>query len=204
MLNFLFKKTMENTNGKNIGDVLSLIESQSLKCKINSNNKYPIVFKDIGVTKYSFINGLPNMTIKCELRFIKTKYNSNVPLLNNITFPSIFRDIYDTICKKYFNDDIDYLNFNDDTFGNKKNDLVLFPKIKLNNEKLIQSGNGNYKLTIQFGSVLNRKYFDNTFKINFYIKDFEKINEYKTEVIDEFDEFDENDDDEEYLPIESN
>ena len=47
---------MENTNGKNIGDVLSLIESQSLKCKINSNNKYPIVFKDIGVTKYSFIN----------------------------------------------------------------------------------------------------------------------------------------------------
>ena len=100
---------------KNIGDVLSLIESQSLKCKINSNNKYPIVFKDIGVTKYSFINGLPNMTIKCELRFIKTKYNSNVPLLNNITFPSIFRDIYDTICKKYFNDDIDYLNFNDDS-----------------------------------------------------------------------------------------
>ena len=61
MINFLFKKTMENTNGKNIGDVLSLIESQSLKCKINSNNKYPIVFKYIGVTKYSFINGLPNM-----------------------------------------------------------------------------------------------------------------------------------------------
>ena len=29
---------------KNIGDVLSLIESQSLKCKINSNNKYFIVF----------------------------------------------------------------------------------------------------------------------------------------------------------------
>ena len=85
---------MENTNGKNIGDVLSLIESQSLKCKINSNNKYPIVFKDIGDTKYSFINGLPNVIIKCELRFIKTKYNSNVPLLNNVTFPSIFIYIY--------------------------------------------------------------------------------------------------------------
>ena len=55
--------------------------------------------------------------------------------------------------RSIFNDDIDYLNFNDDTFGNKKNDLVLFPKIKLNNEKLIQSGNRNYKLTIQFGSV---------------------------------------------------
>ena len=70
---------MENTNGKNIGNVLSLIESQSLKCKIISNNKYPILFKDV-VTKYSFINGLPNVIIKCELRFIKTKYNSNVPL----------------------------------------------------------------------------------------------------------------------------
>ena len=79
--------------------------------------------------------------------------------------------------------------------------MVLFPKNKLNNEKLIQPGNGNYKLTIQFGSVLNRKYFDNTFKINFYKKNNKKINEYKTEVIDEFDE---NDDDEDYLPIESN
>ena len=163
---------MENTNGKNIGDVLSLIESQSLKYKINSDSKYPIVFKDIGITKYSFINGLPNIIIKCELRFIKTKYNSNVPLLNNITFPSIHGDVYDTICKNIFDNEKDYLNVNDNTFGNRKNDFVLFPKIKLDSEKLIQSGNGNYKLTIQFGNVLNRKYFDKTFKINFYIKDF--------------------------------
>ena len=75
---------------------------------------------------------------------------------------------------------------------------MLFPKIKLDGENLIQSGNGNYKLTIQFGSVLNRKYFDNAFKINFYIKDFEKISECKTEVINEFDEVN----DEEYLPNE--
>ena len=134
-----------------------------LKCKINSNNKYPIVFKDNSVTKYSLINVLPNVIIKCELRFIKTKYNSNVPLLNNITFPSIFRDVYNTICKKYSVIEKYYLNVNDDTFGNKKNDLVLFPKIKLDSENLIQSGNGNYKLTIQFGSVLNGKYFDNKF-----------------------------------------
>ena len=72
---------------------------------------------------------------------------------------------------------------------------MIFPKIKPDNEKRIKSGNGNYKLSIQFGSVLNRKYFDKTFKINFYIKDFEKIDE----VIDEFDEVN----DEEYLPNES-
>ena len=84
-----------------------------------------------------------------------------------------------------------------------KNDLVLFPKIKLDSEKLIQSGNGNYKLTIQFGSVLNRKYFDKSFKINFYIKDFEKVDGYKTEVIDEFDKSNENNN-EDYLPNDEN
>ena len=97
--------------------------------------------------------------------------------LTNITFPSLFKDIYNGICEKYFDNERDYLEVNDDTFGNKKNHLVLFSKIKSDSEKLSQSGNGHYKLTLQFGSVLSKIYFEKIFKINFYIKDFEKINE---------------------------
>ena len=57
---------MENANSKNNGDVLSLIEKQSLKRTINSNNNFPVVFKDIGVTKYSYINELPDVMNKRE------------------------------------------------------------------------------------------------------------------------------------------
>ena len=151
---------MEKSDGKNISDVLSLIEKQSLNQNINHDNKYNFVFKDINSTNFSYINGLAYVIIKCNLKFIKTNYNNSVPFLTDITFPSVLKDIYVEVCKKYFDIKDNYLSIIDNTFGNKKDGLVLFPTIKLNNGNLIQCGEGKYKLTLQFGSVLNKKYFD--------------------------------------------
>ena len=186
---------MEKSNSKTIGNVLSLIGKQSLKCKINSDNKYNISFKNIRDTNYSYINGLPYIVIKCNLKFIKTKYSNNVPFLTDIQFPGIFHDLYKEVCDKYFENE-NYLENTDDTFGSKKDGLIMFPKIKCKNDDLIHSGNGSYKLTLQFGSILNKNKYKGVFKINFYIKDFEKLNnECLINVIDEFEE-----DDIEYLP----
>jgi hypothetical protein len=178
---------------KTIGNVLSLIKKQSLKHEINSDNKYMILFKSIATTNYSYINGLPYVIIKCNLKFLKSKFSNNVPFLTDIQFPLIFHDMYKQVCEKYF-ENKNYLEFTDNTFGNKKEGLVMFPKIKCQNDDLIYSGSGSYKLTLQFGSILNKS---EVFKINFYIKDFKKIsNECSTDIIDEF-KFEE---DNEYLP----
>ena len=148
---------------------------------INHDNKYYIVFKGINHTNYSYINGLPYVIIKCNLKFIKTNYYNNVPFLSDIKFLSVFKDTYEEMCKKFFDSKEYYLSIIDNTFGNIKDDLVLFSRTKLNNGNLIQCGEGKYKLTLHFGSVLNKKYFDKiceetnaSLKINFYIKDFEK------------------------------
>ena len=181
-------------NSKTISNVLSLIEKQSLKQEINSDNKYTISFKNIGDTNYSYINGLPCVVIKCNMKFIKSKFCNNILFLTDIQFPFIFHDLYKKVCERYFEDE-NYLEFTDNTFGNKKDGLVMFPKIKCQNEDLIHSGSGSYKLTLQFGSILNKNKFDEVFKINFYIKDFKKINnECSINIIDEFI------DDEDYLP----
>ena len=186
---------MEKSNSKTIGNVLSLIGKQSLKSKINSDNKYNISFKNIRDTNYSYINELPYIVIKCNLKFIKTKYSNNVPFLTDIQFPGIFYDLYKEVCDKYFENE-NYLENTDDTFGSKKDGLIMFAKIKCKNDDLIHSGNGSYKLTLQFGSILNKNKYKGVFKINFYIKDFEKLNnECLINVIDEFEE-----DDIEYLP----
>lgn len=197
---------------KNISNVLSLIEKQTLKKsskqsfiqEINSDNKYTISFKNIGVTNYSYINGLPYVVIKCNLKFVKSKFCNNIPFLTDIQFPVIFHDLYKKVCEKYFEDE-SYLEFTDNTFGNKKDGLVMFPKIKCQNDDLIYSGSGSYKLILQFGSILNKNKFDEVFKINFYIKDFEKISdECSVIIIDEFkfeeDKEDDKKDDKDYLP----
>ena len=179
---------------KTIANVLSLIKSQSLKREINDDTQYNISFKKIRDTKYSYINELPYVVIKCNLKFIKTMYSNNVPFLTDIQFPGIFHGLYKEVCDQYFEND--YLKNTDDTFGNKEKELVMFPKIKCKNNDLIQSGNGSYKLTLQFGSILSKEKYNGKFKINFYIKDFKKLNEENlVNVVDEFEE-----DDEDYLP----
>ena len=166
---------MEELKNKTIQNVIECINLQSSKDKSEKIQKYKPIIKRMN-NFFNYINGIPNFEIKCDLKIINGKFGKSY-LLTNIEFPYEFKNMYMSVVKKIYEDEeIDIMEKIDKTFGDRE-DLCFFTKC--NNKELIDKiSNGECKIILQFGSISND--LDKDLKINFYIKEIQKI---KKEII---------------------
>ena len=159
-------------------------------------------FVNIKNIDYMYINNISKFIVECDVVTFKSKFTDKGILLKNIKFPSNFLEMYRSVLFKYFKEQTSRMEINeqtkfydttiDITFG-KDDDLVLFPKIRLDNEKLEKLERGHYKILLSFGTTLKNNLFNSVvkpFKINFYLEDYKQIKKvYTCEIFEDEEEY---------------
>jgi len=174
-------------------EMISKIKSSSLK-KGREEEFLNCVLNKMENTNHLSIKNLPKVIIKADLvNLTNLTENSEGIMLDNIIFPKCFSELYESVIDEYFcqeemeleNEDLEDRSFCVDSNNGKLS--ILYPKLKCNNGKYLD---GNYKVCISFGSILENKFLKDIFKINFYVHSLEKLeekeNKIEKSIIDDF------------------